>query len=938
MTPEQLCQIEELYHAARQDREVLRSADAELRREVESLLAHEHELLPNLSASVTAEEDLRNEHGGLEILPGTQLGPYIIEGPLGEGGMGVVYRARDSKLNRPVAVKFLSTDRFDISAHRRFHQETRLASSLNHPHILTVYDTGDYEGRPYLVTEFVDGGTLKDWIKGEKRTWRQIVELLAGVADGLAAAHNAGILHRDIKPANILVATNGYAKLADFGLAKLAESPAIEPNRTLSAEHTGPGFIVATIAYMSPEQAAGQPADARSDIFSFGVVLYEMLTGRRPFAGGTDAEFAQAILHATPGALPGDVPVNLATTVEKALEKDPAERYQTARDLVVDLRRAVRRKLDDPPLKTVKPALRVPLWAWAMLGALIVAAAVAVAVIVWRIGRVPPALENPLANAIFTRLTDYEGTEVDASISPDGKFVAFLSDRTGHFSAWLVRIGAGMPINLTPGPEDQRAPLRSIGFSPEGSEIWLSGTDSRKIRMVPLVGGEPRVFLGEKAVSPVWSPDGARLAYHSLDAGDPIFVADRDGGNARQIFRDRPDKHNHYLAWAADGQHIYFVHGTPATKDMDLWEISASGGTPERLTQLDSEMSDPTPLGDKTVLYVARQTDGSGPWIWAYDVVRKSSRRITFGLEKYTSLSASADGKRLAVTLANPKAGLWSVPISDSVAAESDAKPFTLPSARALAPRFRENTLYYLSSQGAGDSLWRFEAGKTTEIWRETQGGLLQPPAVSPDGRRIAIVIRKEGKGRLRVLAADGSQSSTIGPDFDVEGSSDWSPDGKWIVTGGNDGKGAGLFKIPSDGGTPVRLSAKVARNPVWSPAGDLIVYSGPNVFTLTPVLAMRPDGTPVKIPEIKTHRDGERLRFLPTGRGLVYMQGEGATPWQDFWLLDLKTMKTRRLTRFSDRATMRTFDVSPDGKSLIFDRQRENSSAVLIDLQVKPQ
>ncbi len=934
MTPERLRQIEELYHAARQDREVLKSADVELRREVESLLTHEQEPLPNLSAGMVSEEDLKDEYGGVEILPGTQLGPYIIEAPLGEGGMGVVYRARDSKLNRPVAVKFLSAGHFDLSARRRFQQETHLASSLNHPHILTVYDTGDYEGRPYLVTEFVDGGTLKDWVRAEKRSWRQIVELLTGVADGLAAAHNAGILHRDIKPANILVATNGYAKLADFGLAKLVESPATDRTRTLSVEHTRPGLIVATIAYMSPEQAAGHPADARSDIFSFGVVLYEMLTGRRPFTGETDAEFVQAILHATPDALPGDVPVSLATTVEKTLEKDPAERYQTARDLVVDLRRAVRRKTEDPPLKAAKPAIRVPLWSWMVLALAIVV----MATMVWQAGRVSPAPENPLANAMFTRLTDYEGTEVDASISPDGKFVAFLSDRTGHFSAWLVRIGAGMPINLTPGPEDERAPLRSIGFSSDGSEIWLSGTDSRKIRMVPLVGGEPRVFLGEKAVSPAWSPDGARLAYHTLDAGDPIFVADRDGGNAHQIFRDRPDKHNHYLTWAADGQHIYFVHGTPATKDMDLWQISASGGTPERLTQLDSEMSDPTPLGDKTVLYVARQTDGSGPWILAYDVVHKSSRRITFGLEKYTSLSASADGKRLAVTLANPKAGLWSVPISDSVAPETDAKQFTLPSARALGPRFRGNVLYYLSSQGAGDGLWRFEAGKATEVWRETQGGLLQPPAVSPDGRRIAIVIRKEGKGRLRVLTADGSQSNTIGPDFDVEGSSDWSPDGKWIVTGGNDGSGAGLFKIPSDGGTPVRLSAKVSRNPVWSPLGDLIVYSGPNVFTLTPVLAMKPDGTPIKMPEIKTHRDGERLRFLPSGHGLVYMQGDGATPWQDFSLLDLKTMKTRPLTRLSDRATMRTFDVSPDGKNLIFDRQRENSSAVLIDLKADSQ
>src|SRR5579862_2768040 len=214
--------------------------------------------------------------------------------------MGVVYLARDTKLNRPVAVKFLS-DEFDGTARRRFQREAQMASSLNHPHILTVHDAGEYEGRQYLVTEFVDGGTLKDWAKAEKRTWRQIVDLLVGVADGLAAAHGAGILHRDIKPANILVAKNGYAKLADFGLAKLVEDrPAGDDTRTMTEGLTRAGVIVGTIAYMSPEQASGKPLDARSDIFSFGVVLYEILGSKRPFTGATDLELLKTIIHGAP--------------------------------------------------------------------------------------------------------------------------------------------------------------------------------------------------------------------------------------------------------------------------------------------------------------------------------------------------------------------------------------------------------------------------------------------------------------------------------------------------------------------------------------------------------------------------------------------------------------------------------------------------------------
>jgi len=262
--------------------------------------------------------------------------------------MGTVYRAFDTKLNRPVAIKFLSGDLADAAERRRFQREAQMASSLNHPHILTVHDAGEFEGRQYLVTEFVDGGTLKDWAKAEKRTWRQTVELLTDVADGLAAAHAAGMTHRDIKPANILVAKNGYAKLADFGLAKLTDPTPEDVTRTLAAEPTRPGMLVGTIAYMSPEQASGRPVDARSDIFSFGVVLYELLAGRRPFVGPNDLVVLQTIIHGAAQPLAEGVPAALRAVVERALEKDPADRYQSMRDLVIDLRRLLRQRAEAP--------------------------------------------------------------------------------------------------------------------------------------------------------------------------------------------------------------------------------------------------------------------------------------------------------------------------------------------------------------------------------------------------------------------------------------------------------------------------------------------------------------------------------------------------------------------------------------------------------------
>ena len=249
--------------------------------------------------------------------------------------MGIVYRALDTKLNRPVAIKFLSSHLADAASRRRFQREAQMASSLNHPHILTVYDAGEIEGRQYIVTEFIDGGTLKSW----SGNWRQAVELLTGVADGLATAHAAGILHRDIKPANILVTKSGYAKLADFGLARFSPDGYREDG-TKTATLTG--MILGTVPYMSPEQASGRKTDARSDIFSFGVVLYEVLAGHRPFRGETNLDIMQAIVREAPAPLSEEIPAPLRAIVEKALEKDPASRYQSMQEMVVDLRRLSR--------------------------------------------------------------------------------------------------------------------------------------------------------------------------------------------------------------------------------------------------------------------------------------------------------------------------------------------------------------------------------------------------------------------------------------------------------------------------------------------------------------------------------------------------------------------------------------------------------------------
>jgi serine/threonine protein kinase/tetratricopeptide (TPR) repeat protein len=322
------------------------SGDETLRSEVASMLEHEEAggvldqpVLAGHITTAAAESEV-------DDLIGRDIGGYRVTSRIGAGGMGVVYKAVDGKFQRPVAMKLLSAASADTAARRRFLREAQTASSLNHPHILTVHDIGDVDGRQYLVTEFVDGGTLRDWAKAAPRTWQQVVDLLVGVADALATAHEAGIVHRDIKPQNILVSTSGYAKLADFGLAKVAEASNVTKTVDAASEATRWGTVMGTAGYMSPEQAAGAIVDGRSDTFSFGIVLHEVLSGHRPFAAPSTAEELQRIINGAPDPLPSSVPRQLQLIVAKALEKAPERRYQTMRELVVDLRDAIRQSGD----------------------------------------------------------------------------------------------------------------------------------------------------------------------------------------------------------------------------------------------------------------------------------------------------------------------------------------------------------------------------------------------------------------------------------------------------------------------------------------------------------------------------------------------------------------------------------------------------------------
>jgi Tol biopolymer transport system component len=868
---------------------------------------------------------------------GTRIGPYEIVGWLGAGGMGEVYRARDPRLGRDVAIKLIP-EKFAKDANRvhRFEQEARAAGQLNHPNILTVYDVGTHQGAPYVVSELLEGESLGSRLRGAPLAPRKVITYARQIAEGLAAAHDRGIVHRDLKPDNVFVTSEGRLKILDFGLAKLTQ-PADDAGHIGPLTETGPGTVMGTAGYMSPEQVRGETVDHRSDIFSFGAVLYEMVAGHPAFIRKTAADTMAAILKEDPPEpSSAAIPPALVRIVTHSLEKAREARFQSAHDLAFDLQSLVGTSSAESQAVGVTAPRR---WR-ASLGIAVVLLSLLAAVASWLTRRTAPAPVDPLANARFSRFTDWEGAEGGAEISPDGRFVAFLADRAGQLDLWVSQVGTGRFVNLSSDIPPLVTPgriLRRLGFSGDGAEIWCIGIPGPGIMLMPITGGPPRAFLSEGANSPAWSPDGTRIVYFRLDKNDSLFIADRTGADAREILAPQKGTHTHNPVWSPDGQWIYFVHGLvhglDQTDDMDVWRIRASGGSPERLTQQKTAVSFLAPLDPRTLLYIARAEDRSGPWLWSLDVESKVTRRVSTGLDQYTSVASSRDGRRVVATVARPSANLGRVPLLDRLTRDSDAEPYPLPTARALAPRFGGTSLFYLSSRGAGDGLWRVLDGQALEVRQGADGALSEPPAVSPDGLRVAVVLGREGQQHLAIMSADGTDSRTLAGSIDTKGTADWSPDGKWIVTGGSDAQGPALFKIPVDGGAPIRLVAGQAVSPIWSRDGKLIVYAGPLGAGTVPLLGVRPDGAPVQLPPVQARPGG--YRFLPNGTGLVYLLARDE--FLNFWLLDLAAKTTRQLTRFTKQGDLRTFDITLDGKHIVFDRSRENSDIVLIDLPKSP-
>jgi len=876
------------------------------------------------------------------LTAGDQLGPYRIVSLLGAGGMGEVYQARDERLAREVAIKILPAE---LSSNpdrlSRFQQEARATGALNHPNILSVYDIGSDKGAPYVVSELLEGETLRSRMGNTPLPLRKAIDFGRQIATGLAAAHDKGVVHRDLKPENIFVTREGRVKILDFGLAKLTEVFADDGAATARRD-TDPGVVMGTAGYMSPEQVRGQPVDHRSDIFSFGAILYEMLIGARAFSRDSSVETMNAILKEDPPALEttGErFSPAVARILRHCLEKNREERFQSAGDLAFDLEALTETSASSAARKGIQGRIsrRVSLPLAAALALLALALGVA-------IGRwaLPRAARRPPSIAYLT----FSGADAEPAASPDGKTVAFTSTRDGASRIWIKQISGGEEVPLTKGPD------ANPRFSTDGSFILFTRLEEGRVSLfkVPVVGGEARRVI-RWAMDGDLSPDGRWITFIRPIGEGPtfkLFVARADGSEERELFSSITSLVQ-LPRFSLDGSRIAVtLNSFGATVTGSIMIFDLKGKREKTITAPRSQFTNAVWIDDQTIAYGKANTvtrfSGAPGEILVHDLL-SGDTEVLMTLPSLGSVLDRAPGGRLLIDNPMSSQQLRRFPLDGATQPAWLTRGFSTDRQPAFSPDGEWVT--FSSDRGGNLDLWKISLrdGSVRRITDDEADDW--DPAFTPDGKRLVWSSNRSGHFEIWTAEADGSGARQVSRDgFDAENPT-VTPDGRVVYASANPkGMGMGIWRVNLDGSNAQRIVSGVAIHPEVSPDGEYVVFHRDSSESVAVLVARVSDGKifPIATGLVSGQSVG-RPRWMPDGSGVAFVvfaptgsSGVAAAPptmgimTQKFQPGRDTTASRRRLAGFDPDRPSESFGIAPDGKSVVVSEQQSLKTLMMAE------